>query len=58
MSDKPTFVHRDGMIADNEYVEWISDVKQRFRQSQTKELKIVTNLVTNCSNKLIEKMNT
>lgn len=36
MREKPTFVHRDGMIADNEYVEWISDVKQRFRQSQIK----------------------
>lgn len=36
MNDKPTFVHRDGIITDNEYVEWISDIKQRFRQSQIK----------------------
>ena len=31
---EPTFVHRDGMLADNEYVEWLADVKARFRQSQ------------------------
>ena len=32
----PSFVSRDGMIADKEYVTWIADVKQRFRQSQIK----------------------
>lgn len=32
----PTFVSRDGMTADKEYVEWLRDVKQRFRQSQAK----------------------
>ena len=32
--DKPTFVYRDGMLADKEYVEWLSEVKARFRQSQ------------------------
>lgn len=32
----PTFVHRDGMIADKEYVEWLKDLKARFRQSQIK----------------------
>ena len=30
----PTFVYRDGMLADKEYVEWLSEVKARFRQSQ------------------------
>ena len=30
------FVFRDGMVADSSYVEWLSDIKQRFRQSQTK----------------------
>ena len=34
--EKPSFVYRDGMTADKEYVEWLSDVKIRFRQSQTK----------------------
>ena len=34
--DKPSFVYRDGMLADMEYVEWLSNVKARFRQSQIK----------------------
>ena len=34
--EKPTFVYRDGMLADKEYVEWLSNVKARFRQSQIK----------------------
>lgn len=34
--EKPSFVYRDGMTADKGYVEWLSDVKTRFRQSQTK----------------------
>ena len=33
---EPAFVHRDGMLADKGYVEWLSDVKARFRQSQIK----------------------
>lgn len=33
---EPTFVVRDGMLADKEYVEWLADVKTRFRQSQIK----------------------
>jgi predicted nuclease of restriction endonuclease-like (RecB) superfamily len=32
--DMPQFVHRDGMLADKEYVEWVADVKHRYRQSQ------------------------
>ena len=32
----PSFVYRDGMLADMEYVEWLSNVKARFRQSQIK----------------------
>lgn len=34
--DKPAFVYRDGMLADMEYVEWLPNVKARFRQSQIK----------------------
>lgn len=34
--NKPTFIYRDGMLADKEYVEWLSEVKARFRQSQIK----------------------
>ena len=30
----PSFVYRDGMLADKEYVEWVADVKHRYRQSQ------------------------
>ena len=36
MTDKPTFVSRDMMSADEGYVQWIADIKQRFRQSQLK----------------------
>ena len=35
-TDFPTFVYRDGMTADKEYVQWLSEVKARFRQSQIK----------------------
>lgn len=36
MESEPTFVYRDGMLSDTRYVEWLSDVKTRFRQSQIK----------------------
>ena len=36
MSDKPTFVSRDMMTADEGYLHWMADIKQRFRQSQIK----------------------
>ena len=36
MNDKPTFVSRDMMTADEGYVQWMADIKQRFRQSQLK----------------------
>ena len=36
MSDKPTFVSRDMMTSDEGYVQWMADIKQRFRQSQVK----------------------
>ena len=35
-TDSPTFVYRDGMTADKEYVQWLLEVKARFRQSQIK----------------------
>lgn len=35
-NDTPTFTFRDGMTAENSYVQWIADIKQRFRQSQIK----------------------
>ena len=34
--DEPTFVSRDGMLADKEYVEWLKELKARYRQSQAK----------------------
>ena len=34
--DKPTFINRDGMIADKAYLEWLSDIKKRFQKSQVK----------------------
>ena len=33
---EPAFVVRDGMLADKEYVTWLSELKQRFQSSQTK----------------------
>ena len=36
MEQKPTFIYRDGMIAEKEYVQWLTEVKTRFRQSQIK----------------------
>ena len=33
---KPTFVARDGMLADKEYVTWLSELKLRFQSSQAK----------------------
>jgi len=36
MNKKPTFVSRDIMTSDEGYVQWMADIKQRFRQSQLK----------------------
>lgn len=36
MKNTPEFIKRDGMIASTEYVEWLSTLKQRYRQSQIK----------------------
>lgn len=36
MADKPHFVFRDGMTADRDYVQWIADIKSRYRNSQIK----------------------
>ena len=33
-TEMPSFVYRDGMTADKEYVEWLSDLKRRYKQSQ------------------------
>ena len=35
---KPQFINRENMIADSEYIQWLSDVKKRFRQSQGRAL--------------------
>lgn len=35
-ADIPSFVYRDSMTADKEYIKWLSSVKARFRQSQVK----------------------
>ena len=34
--DKPIFINSDGIIADKAYIEWLSDIKRRFQNSQTK----------------------
>ena len=34
--ETPLFVSRDEKIADQEYVQWLSDVKKRFRESQAR----------------------
>ena len=36
MSNVPEFIKRNGMIANTEYVQWLSDLKHRYRQSQIK----------------------
>ena len=35
-AETPSFVYRDGMTANIEYVEWLSEVKARFHRSQIK----------------------
>lgn len=32
----PSFVYRDGMLADKEYVAWLAELKHRFQSSQAK----------------------
>lgn len=34
--EKPKFISRDGMLADKEYIEWLKELKARFRGSQAK----------------------
>ena len=36
MNNSPIFVSRDGMLSDSKYVEWLSEVKLRFKRSQIK----------------------
>lgn len=38
MNNKPEFIHRDGLCANREYVQWLCDVKQRYRQAQVKAM--------------------
>ena len=32
----PQFIKTDSMLADSDYVQWLSELKQRYRQSQAK----------------------
>lgn len=34
--EKPEFIKRDGVIAEQKYVEWLTDIKSRYRKSQIK----------------------
>ena len=36
MKDSPIFVYRNSVITDKSYVEWLSEIKQRFQKSQVK----------------------
>lgn len=36
--DTPEFVKRDGLIVDADYVQWLADVKARFREGQARAL--------------------
>lgn len=36
--DKPEFIKRDSVITDAEYIQWLSDVKKRFRESQNRAI--------------------
>ena len=40
-NSKPEFVKRDGIIADGKYVEWLSELKQRYQRSQVKAAVLV-----------------
>ena len=41
--NNPTFIFRDGMTADKEYIEWLKELKARYRQSQvTASVKVNT----------------
>ncbi|MCR5456208.1 MAG: PDDEXK nuclease domain-containing protein [Bacteroidales bacterium] len=33
---KPEFIYRDGMSADDNYIQWLSELKKRYRQNQVK----------------------
>ena len=35
-TDMPTFVHREGILADTEYIDWLKELKARYKQSQAK----------------------
>lgn len=37
-NNTPEFVRRDGMCANRDYVQWLSDVKLRYRQAQAKAI--------------------
>lgn len=42
----PAFVYRDGIQSDTGYIEWLSDVKARFRQNQIKaSIKVNTSML-------------
>lgn len=36
MTEKPTFIFREEMTTDEGYVQWMAEIKRRFRQSQVK----------------------
>lgn len=38
MDDKPTFIYRDGMISDKEYVAWLHDLKERYLRGQVRTI--------------------
>lgn len=38
MEEKPTFISRDGMISDKEYVAWLHDLKERYMRSQVRTI--------------------
>jgi predicted nuclease of restriction endonuclease-like (RecB) superfamily len=38
MDEKPSFISRDGMIADKEYVTWLHDLKERYQCSQLRTI--------------------
>ena len=34
--NEPTFIHRDGMLTDSDYVQWLKNLKARYKQYQAK----------------------
>lgn len=51
-NNKPTFIHRDHVLNDDNYVQWLVDVKKRFRKNQIKAAVQVKNTMQDLYNEI------